>query len=142
MIAGEAVIYLGAVLPQPSSSLPRHACHFGKPDEPPATITRIRTNTWPCSVRGLQCLRSHLRSGGLLPHHFNLTSMARLSPADWRYVFCCAIRQLAHLLTAFALRSALVLRSSDFPHPPRGRDCPFSLNLKNVLFLIPKILII
>ncbi len=33
----------------------------------------MRFPIWPCSVRGLPCLRYHYRSGGLLPHLFTLT---------------------------------------------------------------------
>ena len=42
-----------------------------------------------CTTRGLPCLLSYHRSGGLLPHHFNLTCVL----ADHRrFIFCCTFR--------------------------------------------------
>ncbi len=48
---------------------------------------------WPCSTRGLPCLRCRHRSGGLLPHRFTLTCAA---PKQARERFCLLPAAEAH----------------------------------------------
>lgn len=42
-----------------------------------------------CTTRGLPCLLGYRRSGGLLPHHFNLTCALA---GHRRIIFCCTFR--------------------------------------------------
>lgn len=88
-ISKEVVIYLGVMLPLPSSNLPEH---IGR------TALNI-TLTWSCSVRGLHCRLCRHKSGELLPRLFTLATSGG--------IFSVALSVSLRMLAAFVLQSVL-----------------------------------
>ncbi len=88
------IIPLVPMLPSGSSGLPEGQSGPGQPSPP----------IWPCSTRGLPCLRCHHRSGGLLPHLFTLALRSQpfhdepkvLPPACHRGLLAPAVYSLWH----------------------------------------------
>ena len=91
--------------------------------------TLKRLPIWSCSVRGLACHSPYSERGALLPHHFTLThlfkvtkmgnlSMARDAPRGRRFIFCATFLQVtltgsypAHCPSEFGLSSPHVHRN-------------------------------
>ena len=102
------IIPLGIESPQSSGGLPA----------PPFVARRRRAwagpalwePIWPCTAWGLPCLRCHHRSGGLLPHLFNLTRKVALSGGMFSVALSVGSPPLP-------VRKHAVLWCSDFPPP-------------------------
>jgi len=111
----DAAIYLGAMLPLPSSSLPEYGEINLWANNPPSLRKRILI--WLCSMQGLPSHKSRLLCGEALTSPFHpCLHDSPLLKTDWRFIFCGTFRQLAGMAHCLRITKCIVLRSSDFPH--------------------------
>ncbi len=102
------IIPLGIESPQSSGGLP--APPFAARGRRAWAGPALGEPIWPCTAWGLPCLRCHHRSGGLLPHLFNLTWEVALPGG----MFSVALSVGSPLLP---VRKHAALWCSDFPPP-------------------------